>query len=653
MVVPRARVRMQSAAWLLAGVVLASAGSARAAAPGALDPSFGGGGVVSAGGSGVQLFGVAAAGDGSVVVAGAEGGSVLVQRLSSSGSVTASYHGPAGYARSVAIAANGTIAVGGSSGGAMLVERLTSALTPDGSFGSGGVATAFGGQGAVANGVAVTPGDGIVAAGAASGQTAVAQFGSGGALAWTQGGFGGSAALNAVAVQPDGQAVVAGVQYAGQLTNGLVARLTSTGALDKSFAGSGATLFYVSGSGYTSLTGVAVQNDGKIVVGGFGETPVAVAGRYNTNGSLDTTFGSGGRATVPSGQDVEVPDYPIGAYGLGIAGGGRIVTVGNYEASGTEVDQALSAFTAAGQPEAGLVGGNGTESGGTGVVRGPTGAVEGCGMAVDPTTGNVIAVGDAVTALPDANPCSTAAGGGFVTRFIGFGPPPPPATVPTTSAPGVVTGSAGGVTISAAALTGEVNPGGLATQYEFQYGTSTNYGSATAVQALGAGTSLEAVSAALSGLRAGTTYHYRLLATNADGTTFGADRTFITSPAAVPPPVRLSGSLSHPPSSVALATLRRHGLLLRVGCTEACAIGAQLTISSSTVSRLRLGHGTLLLASGTAHLTRSGSTRVSLVASRHLPAGLSKLRSLRITLTIVVRKGSRRVTFSRSVTLTG
>lgn len=104
------------------------------------------------------------------------------------------------------------------------------------------------------------------------------------------------------------------------------------------------------------------------------------------------------------------------------------------------------------------------------------------------------------------------------------------------SAPAVTTGAASGVTDTAATLNGTVNPEGAATTYQFQYGTSTSYGSVAPASPASAGSGSSAVSesASLSGLSASTTYDYRLVATNATGTTDGGNQTF-TTPAASSP----------------------------------------------------------------------------------------------------------------------
>ena len=535
------KTKLLAAAAVLCGGVFGCTGAALAAAPGSFDGSFNGGAVPL--GAGVQVFGVAVQSDGQVVVAGQSGGRVMVERLSSGGQVVGSYLGASGFARAVAIAPDGKIVVAGSSGGAMFVERLTSALGPDSGFGSGGVASAFAAQSAVANAVAVGSDGSIAAAGAAGAVTEVARFSAGGGLQWTQGGFGGSAVINGVALQPDGKVVVVGAQFTSRFTNGLIARLTVGGALDSAFAGGhGAFTYSFPNSGYTSLNAVALQNNGQIVAAGVAETPDAVVVRINSDGKLDAAFGDGGAAALPSGEDVLVPDYPIGAYGVGIAGGGRIVAAGNFELTGTEVDQALWAFTPAGAAETAFTGGPGTTSGGPGAVRGPTGAFEACGLAVAPD-GSLVAVGNAAGSLPDSSPCTAGNGGsGFVSRFIGFGPPPPPNAAPTAT-----TGGASAISAVGAEITGQVNPNGLPTTYHFDYGQTSAYGLTAPAASAGAGISSVSESATVTGLRPATIYHYRLVAGNSDGTTDGSDRTFTTassSPSASTGPATGIGEVS-------------------------------------------------------------------------------------------------------------
>ena len=102
-------------------------------------------------------------------------------------------------------------------------------------------------------------------------------------------------------------------------------------------------------------------------------------------------------------------------------------------------------------------------------------------------------------------------------------------------APTATTGPVSAVGPTSATVTGTVNPGGQATTWFVEYGTSTSYGSQTSSTNVGTGTANVAVSRALSGLTAGTTYHYRVVATNGAGTSRGADGIFTTlaAPAAV------------------------------------------------------------------------------------------------------------------------
>jgi hypothetical protein len=95
-------------------------------------------------------------------------------------------------------------------------------------------------------------------------------------------------------------------------------------------------------------------------------------------------------------------------------------------------------------------------------------------------------------------------------------------------APTATTGAATNVTATGATLNGTVNPEGTATTYSFQFGTTTSYGFQTVPGNAGSGTSSVSVSTKVAPLSPGTTYHFRVVAVNAGGTTFGADRTFMT-----------------------------------------------------------------------------------------------------------------------------
>jgi YD repeat-containing protein len=96
--------------------------------------------------------------------------------------------------------------------------------------------------------------------------------------------------------------------------------------------------------------------------------------------------------------------------------------------------------------------------------------------------------------------------------------------------PSATTEAASSVGETTATLKGQVNPNGAATTYQFEYGTTTSYGSVAPAspESIGSGTANVAASKAISGLKGSTTYHYRVSATNASGKTVGEDKTFTT-----------------------------------------------------------------------------------------------------------------------------
>ncbi|HWF24193.1 MAG TPA: choice-of-anchor Q domain-containing protein, partial [Solirubrobacteraceae bacterium] len=94
--------------------------------------------------------------------------------------------------------------------------------------------------------------------------------------------------------------------------------------------------------------------------------------------------------------------------------------------------------------------------------------------------------------------------------------------------PVVATGPATSVTASTARVNAAINPEGVATTYYFQYGTSTSYANKSAAANLPVGSTGVLVSALLSNLRSNTTYHYRIVATNVNGTSQGTDATLKT-----------------------------------------------------------------------------------------------------------------------------
>ncbi|MEJ2697721.1 MAG: fibronectin type III domain-containing protein, partial [Candidatus Sulfobium sp.] len=147
--------------------------------------------------------------------------------------------------------------------------------------------------------------------------------------------------------------------------------------------------------------------------------------------------------------------------------------------------------------------------------------------------------------------------------------------------PAVTTGSASGTTATSATLNGTVDPNGATTTAYFQYGTTTSYGSTTASQGLGSGTNAVSAAASISGLNSQTTYHFRLVATNSGGTTYGADSTFTTTAAGI------SVSITSPTSGTTYTT------------AQTVTISASAAESGGTISRVEFLDNGSVVASDT------------------------------------------------------
>ena len=125
-------------------------------------------------------------------------------------------------------------------------------------------------------------------------------------------------------------------------------------------------------------------------------------------------------------------------------------------------------------------------------------------------------------------------------------------TTGTLPAAEATTGPASAVSQTGARISGTVNPNGRPTTFVWEVGTSSAYGSSVYGSA-GGEAEPESVGLALAALLPGTTYHYRLLAVNAGGTSYGADETFTTLSYGAGAP------LSAPPAPALLAVLPQEG----------------------------------------------------------------------------------------------
>ena len=228
----------------------------------------------------------------------------------------------------------------------------------DTTFGNDGkVVTDFFGNFDTANDVAVQPDGKIIAAGVATllnnfNHFALTRYNSDGSLDPTFGSGGkvitefpnASDTIQAIALQPDGKIVAAG-QSSTVIAGFALARYNSDGSLDPSFGSGGlvTTNFF----DFAIAEGVAIQPDGKIVVAGntspllSGQLDFAIA-RYNSDGSLDATFGSGGKVTTDFFGNLDQ------AADLIITADGKIVVGGTATADGSSFDFAMARYNSNG-----------------------------------------------------------------------------------------------------------------------------------------------------------------------------------------------------------------------------------------------------------------------------------------------------------------
>ena len=137
--------------------------------------------------------------------------------------------------------------------------------------------------------------------------------------------------------QSDGKIVIAGGR-----TDFELARFNTDGTVDTSFDTDGKTTTDIGTSTFDSANSVAVQSDGKIVVAGRSSDDFAVA-RFNTDGSLDTSFDTDGKLST----DADIHIRP-GGKPFAVQSDGKIAIAGSPRSSGAIGDFAVARFNSDG-----------------------------------------------------------------------------------------------------------------------------------------------------------------------------------------------------------------------------------------------------------------------------------------------------------------
>jgi uncharacterized delta-60 repeat protein len=362
---------------------------------GSLDPTFGNGGFVSTSFAGIanRASAVAVQPDSKIVATGyASNGSggfdfglaryesdgSLDSTFGSGGRVMTDFSGTTDVANAIVIQPNGRIIVAGrtddtqsGSSNNFALARYNADGMLDATFGLNGkiVAPSFAGNDSAAA-LALQPNGKIVAGGTiqtGSEDFAVARYNGdptaapgnpdisfdGDGKATTD--FNGNRdEANAVALQPDGKTIVAGSATVGNL-DFAVARYNVNGTLDSTFGTNGKVTTAVSAGGDDVAYAVALQPDGKIVVAGYAQTATNfdfALVRYNPNGTLDASFGSGGRLTTDFGGGSDVgraivlqPDNKLVVAGYATIGSGRDFALARYNSNGSADDGTVNDST--------------------------------------------------------------------------------------------------------------------------------------------------------------------------------------------------------------------------------------------------------------------------------------------------------------------
>jgi uncharacterized delta-60 repeat protein len=365
---------------------------------GSLDPEFGTGGLVTTplGPNDDRAFRVRADDDGKYVVGGYSGNGsdtdFALVRYSAGGTLDSSF-GTGGRAATPFGAGDDGIydfqfdetgrivAVGYGFNGSdtdFALVRYTADGTLDESFGTAGVVTTPAGPGNdYARSVAFDSLGRIVVGGwgsAAGGQfnfvvaryaadgTPDASFGTAGQVVSVL--SAGPDMVNSLALDAAGRVIVAGQYHDGVRYQFALARYDEAGVLDPTFGGSGGTVGTAISTRDSGIQAVALDDAGRIVAGGWGynaPTDDLALARYNPDGSLDGSFGFGGKVMTPVG-----PDYDT-IQSLQIDAAGRLV-VGGYASNGGDYDFLVARYLPNGLLDPAF--------GTAGVVRTPLGAAD-------------------------------------------------------------------------------------------------------------------------------------------------------------------------------------------------------------------------------------------------------------------------------------
>jgi uncharacterized delta-60 repeat protein len=292
---------------------------------------------------------------------------------------------------SIAIQPDGKILLGGycyTSNFDFCIARFNSNGTLDTSFGSSGkVIQNIGSSHDYGQSLAIQTDGKILLGGYCQGVSnldfCIARFNSDGTLDNISFGTGGKVIQNigsandwgfSLVIQPDGKILLGGTCQGVSNNDFCIARFNSDGTLDNISFGTGGKVIQPIGSANDYGYSLAIQPDGKILLGGSclnGSNPDFCIARFNSNGSPDNSFGTNGTVTIDIGSS---DDY---GYSLSIQPDGKIL-LGGYCDNGSNDDFCIARFNSDGTPD--------TSFGSSGKVIQPIGSSDdfGYSLAIQP-----------------------------------------------------------------------------------------------------------------------------------------------------------------------------------------------------------------------------------------------------------------------------
>lgn len=506
---------------------------ARLTEEGALDSSFRGGWMTSSFGENDLPWDASVQSDGKILVCGGAGfppsGHITVARYSQTGEIDESFGtqgkarayvaGRSSYASRIALQPDGKMVVIGNTSlrDCWAIVRFLADGTLDSTFGEGGrVVTTMGAGKQEAFGVALQPDGKVVVVGSAQPGTdydfAVARYLPDGSLDASFGSAGkvittlssGEDVAWSVIVQPDGKILVSGWATNDGNLDFAVVRHHPDGTLDTGF-GTGGRILTTIGQGHDRAFDIKLQQDGKIILAGVSATTISLGAptdsvlvRYHPDGTLDTSFGSDGKSVTRFNNASSWTNR------VGLQADGRIVTAGSALDFNGVRGACLVRYNEDGSRDTGF----GLDGMAHLAIGNWYGSATSSSLVIQ-KDGTFLLVG--TIRHMNTSEC-------FIAQYKAG-----------TLLPMVGGGTALNVLTDSTSMTGTVLPNGSVTTARLEYGPTTAYGSvASIVLSPADGTATQNVSVGLSGLTPGTTYHYRLTASNAAGTRSTAGTTFTT-----------------------------------------------------------------------------------------------------------------------------